>query len=57
MEQHKKLNMNKEKICRWWEYDDYYETECSNQMEVEDYDPIQPTYCPYCGGKIKIEQV
>lgn len=38
--------------CEWYLYTDYYETDCGNQMEKEDYDSTQPTYCPFCGNKI-----
>lgn len=40
-------------ICNWWLYTDYYETECNHQMEYKDYESVQPVYCPYCGNKIK----
>jgi len=43
--------------CIWWNIDDdYFESECSNQMEMEDYENISPEFCPYCGGKIEIEE-
>jgi DNA-directed RNA polymerase subunit RPC12/RpoP len=43
--------------CTWYFYDEdeYYETECGASIEKEDKDNICPTYCPYCGDKIKIE--
>ena len=41
--------------CVWIFYNDYYETDCSNQMEEEDMENISPVYCPYCGCKIKFE--
>ena len=49
------FQIKKEKpTCEWTFYTDYYETGCSNQMEEEDYEPIQPIYCPFCGNKINI---
>jgi hypothetical protein len=42
-------------FCTWYFYTDYYEADCGNQMEEEDFEPIQPTFCPFCGGKIDIE--
>lgn len=42
--------------CKWFVYDDYYETQCSNSMDDVDYNNISPTYCPYCGDKITIEE-
>ena len=43
-------------FCIWTFYTDYYETGCSNQMDEEDYDRVQPEYCAYCGDKITIEK-
>lgn len=41
--------------CKWYFYTNYYETDCSSQIEEEDFELIQPTFCPFCGGKIDIE--
>ena len=42
-------------ICKWYFYTDYFETECSNSITDNDYGNIQPTYCPYCGNEIEID--
>lgn len=42
-------------FCEWIMYgDEYYETGCDNQMDVEDKYNIEPEWCPFCGGKIDI---
>ena len=51
-----KLNKYLNKTCTWGLIlDDYFETDCMNQVDLDDYEEICPEYCPYCGSKIKIE--
>lgn len=43
---------NKKQSCTYTPYGDYFETDCGEGYEVEDYDNIEPTYCPFCGRQI-----
>jgi len=40
------------KVCKWIDRNRWYETECDNGYREYDIDKI--TFCPYCGGKIKV---
>ena len=43
--------------CNWILYgDEYYETDCSQQLDLEEVTRIDPTHCPYCGNEIKFEE-
>lgn len=39
--------------CKWDKYEDYYDSQCGNQMDECDFDNVCPSFCPYCGDKIE----
>ena len=48
--------MAKELKCSWVLYsEEYYETECSYQIDIDVFENLSMTFCPNCGDKIKTE--
>ena len=42
------------KVCKWTNKDGFHETECGKEWHALFIFKIHFTYCPYCGGKIKV---
>ena len=47
--------MIKKTFCTYYFYEDYYETDCSNQLEEEEFTNLDATYCPFFCFLIEIE--
>jgi len=47
--------MIKKLYCDWYFYTDYYESNCGQQIEIEDYENTEPIFCPYCGNEIDLQ--